>query len=77
LLFLIFAQFLKCFHVLSGVMRHVGDALIDRSVKSSNKVVTIGIAPWGVVDNRDDLIGRDVSKKCAIKNMQDWQIVTM
>ncbi|XP_064619053.1 transient receptor potential cation channel subfamily M member 3-like isoform X3 [Lineus longissimus] len=44
----------------TGVMRHVGESLVDRSVKSSNKVVTIGIAPWGVVDNRDDLIGRDV-----------------
>ncbi|XP_074651257.1 transient receptor potential cation channel subfamily M member 3-like [Tubulanus polymorphus] len=44
----------------TGVMRHVGDALVDRSVKQANKVVTLGVAPWGVVDGRAELIGRDV-----------------
>ena len=41
--------------------KHVGDALKDHSTRSSKKICTIGIAPWGVIENRNDLIGRDVS----------------
>ncbi|XP_050403200.2 transient receptor potential cation channel subfamily M member 3 isoform X3 [Patella vulgata] len=44
----------------TGVTRHVGDAISDRTTKAKNKVVAIGIAPWGVVENREDLIGRDI-----------------
>ena len=43
-------------------MRHVGDALGDTLVQACNNIVTIGIAPWGVVNHRHDLIGTDVSK---------------
>ena len=45
----------------AGVMRHVGDALGDTLVQARNNIVTIGIAPWGVVHNRGDLIGKDVN----------------
>ena len=45
----------------TGVMRHVGDALGDTLVQSRNNIVTLGIAPWGVVHNRSDLVGTDVS----------------
>lgn len=41
-------------------MRHVGDALGDTMVQSRNNVVTIGIAPWGVVYKNEELIGKDV-----------------
>lgn len=44
----------------SGVIRHVGDALKDHSSKSRGKVCAIGVAPWGIVENKEDLIGRDV-----------------
>ncbi|XP_054545367.1 transient receptor potential cation channel subfamily M member 3 isoform X2 [Talpa occidentalis] len=44
----------------TGVIRHVGDALKDHASKSRGKMCTIGIAPWGVVENQEDLIGRDV-----------------
>lgn len=47
----------------SGVIRHVGDALKDHSSKSRGKVCAIGIAPWGIVENKEDLIGRDVRGK--------------
>ena len=43
-----------------GVAKHVGDALKEHSSRSSRKICTIGIAPWGVIENRNDLIGRDV-----------------
>ncbi|KAK1874826.1 Transient receptor potential cation channel subfamily M member 1 [Dissostichus eleginoides] len=46
--------------VSTGVIRHVGDALKDHSSKSRGKVCAIGIAPWGIIENKEDLIGRDV-----------------
>ena len=52
---------------LLGVIRHVGDALKDHASKSRGKICTIGIAPWGIVENQEDLIGRDVSPgECSI-----------
>ncbi len=48
-----------CLHT-SGVIRHVGDALKDHSSKSRGKVCAIGIAPWGILENKEDLIGKDV-----------------
>ncbi|KAJ3593695.1 hypothetical protein NHX12_006029 [Muraenolepis orangiensis] len=48
--------------VSTGVIRHVGDALKDHSSKSRGKVCAIGFAPWGIVENKDDLVGRDVTK---------------
>lgn len=41
--------------------RHVGDAISDRTLKAKNKIIAIGIAPWGIVENKDDLVGKDVS----------------
>ncbi|MFT7816501.1 transient receptor potential cation channel subfamily M member 7 isoform X2 [Arapaima gigas] len=43
-----------------NVAKHVGDALKEHSSRSARKICTIGIAPWGVIENRNDLIGRDV-----------------
>lgn len=45
----------------AGVIRHVGDALKDHSSKSRGRICAIGIAPWGIVENKEDLIGKDVS----------------
>ncbi|XP_041956831.1 transient receptor potential cation channel subfamily M member 3 isoform X5 [Alosa sapidissima] len=44
----------------TGVIRHVGDALKDHATKSRGKICTIGIAPWGIVENQEDLVGKDV-----------------
>lgn len=44
----------------TGVAKHVGDALKEHCSRSSKKICTIGIAPWGVIENKDDLIGRDI-----------------
>ncbi|TWW67542.1 Transient receptor potential cation channel subfamily M member 1 [Takifugu flavidus] len=46
----------------TGVISHVGDALKDHSSKSRGKVCAIGIAPWGIIENKEDLIGRDVTR---------------
>ena len=45
----------------SGVTKHVGDAISDRTAKARNKVVAVGVAPWGIVERKEDLIGHDVS----------------
>ncbi|XP_059570623.1 transient receptor potential cation channel subfamily M member 7 isoform X2 [Alligator mississippiensis] len=44
----------------TGVAKHVGDALKEHASRSCRKICTIGIAPWGVIENRNDLVGRDV-----------------
>ncbi|KAG8505318.1 Transient receptor potential cation channel subfamily M member 7, partial [Galemys pyrenaicus] len=44
----------------TGVAKHVGDALKEHASRSSRKICTIGLAPWGVIENRNDLVGRDV-----------------
>ncbi|KAM8972276.1 transient receptor potential cation channel subfamily M member 7 [Pelodytes ibericus] len=44
----------------AGVAKHVGDALKEHASRSSRKICTIGIAPWGVIENRNDLVGKDV-----------------
>ena len=45
-----------------GVVKHVGEALGDSLDQSRNNIVTIGIAPWGVIYNRGDLVGSEVRK---------------
>ena len=59
-----------------GVTRHVGDALVtERSPRylllllhlsflprlRSGRVVSIGIAPWGIVENRHSLVHRNTA----------------
>ena len=39
--------------------------------KAKNKVVAVGVAPWGIVERKEDLIGHDVSDEvysngCAV-----------
>uniref|UniRef100_A0A8B9CDX6 Transient receptor potential cation channel subfamily M member 3 n=1 Tax=Anser brachyrhynchus TaxID=132585 RepID=A0A8B9CDX6_9AVES len=48
--------------VSTGVIRHVGDALKDHSSKSRGRICAVGIAPWGIVENKEDLIGKDVTR---------------
>lgn len=42
----------------TGVMKHVGEALRDHSIKYGKKkqLVALGIATWGCIENRDHLI---------------------
>jgi transient receptor potential cation channel subfamily M protein 3 len=34
---------------------------IGTSTRSRSKIVTIGIAPWGLLKKRDDFIGKDAT----------------
>ncbi|XP_063626908.1 transient receptor potential cation channel trpm isoform X3 [Cydia splendana] len=42
----------------TGVTRQVGDALQLERSQRAGRVVSIGIAPWGIVEGANDLIGR-------------------
>ncbi|TKR95142.1 hypothetical protein L596_009349 [Steinernema carpocapsae] len=46
----------------SGVVRHVAQALDEAgiSARMRSKIVTIGIAPWGLVKRRERFIGKDI-----------------
>ncbi len=44
----------------TGVVKHVGDALFMRSKIRSN-IVVVGIAPWGVIQGREQLKGQNVN----------------
>ena len=50
----------KC---IKGVVKHIGDILKDNHPKSRHNVIEIGIAPWGVVNERESLIGHGVYLK--------------
>ncbi|GAB6029581.1 hypothetical protein CHUAL_005324 [Chamberlinius hualienensis] len=57
----------------SGVIKHVGEAFNnERSQTLRGRVVTIGIAPWGIIENRKDLIGENVTVPyqniCSLKS---------
>jgi len=45
----------------TGVVKHVSDMLRDQFTRSTNNLIVIGIAPWGVVNDKESLIGHDVS----------------
>nr|KAF6434722.1 transient receptor potential cation channel subfamily M member 6 [Molossus molossus] len=44
----------------TGVSKHVGDALKAHLSQCLRKIWTVGIPPWGVIENQRDLIGKDV-----------------
>lgn len=43
-----------------GVSKYVGEAVKSFGSHDLRKRNTVGITPWGVIDNNMDLIGRDV-----------------
>ncbi|XP_063782066.1 transient receptor potential cation channel subfamily M member 7-like isoform X2 [Pseudophryne corroboree] len=44
----------------NGVTEHIGDALKEHASQLCHKICVVGITPWGIIDGRQDLIGRDV-----------------
>ena len=47
----------------AGVMKHVGEAVKDFGIASTNKkpVIAIGIAPWGCIQNKNVLEEKEVT----------------
>ena len=68
----------------TGVMRHVGEAVRGHTVMSrgaqlkdnTEKVHLIGIASWGIVDHRDELVGNKVvmSTLCLATWHLQWNL---
>ncbi|XP_071965204.1 transient receptor potential cation channel subfamily M member 3-like [Antedon mediterranea] len=46
----------------TGVMKYVGKAIREHSIKSPKKIVAIGVASWGIVDHKEDLIVSEAAK---------------
>lgn len=57
------ALHLLLFVYIPGVSKYVGEAVKLFGGHDLRKRNTIGITPWGMIDNNLDLIGRDVSTK--------------
>ena len=50
----------------AGVMKHVGEAVRDFGLTAEGRVMTIGIASWGSVQNKEHLIAPDVRMICLL-----------
>lgn len=44
----------------AGVMKHVGEAVRDFGLTSEGRVMAIGIASWGCIQSKEQLISADV-----------------
>ena len=51
----------------AGVMKHVGEAVREFTVAQGpkSKIVSLGIAPWGTVDNKESLVS-EVGKPITV-----------
>lgn len=46
--------------IILGVVKHIGDMLRENFPRTRTNVIVIGIAPWGVVNEKESLIGYGV-----------------
>ncbi|XP_053321108.1 transient receptor potential cation channel subfamily M member 7-like [Spea bombifrons] len=44
----------------NGVADHIGEAIKEDDSRLSHTVCTVGIAPWGIIEGRNDLLGQNV-----------------
>jgi len=53
-----------------GVMKHVGEAVRNHTMTHGKKkpIVAIGIAPWGFISNRDQLIDDRVCISATLRD---------
>lgn len=56
-----------------GVSKYVGEAVKTFGGHDLRKRNTVGITPWGVIDNNTDLIGKDVGTKIFWISAEDFQ----
>lgn len=47
-----------------GVTKQVGDALQHEGQQRSGRLVSIGIAPWGIVERNHELLGHNRDVPC-------------
>ncbi|XP_041442727.1 transient receptor potential cation channel subfamily M member 7 isoform X3 [Xenopus laevis] len=44
----------------NGVAAHIGDAIKEYASRLTHNICIIGVAPWGIIEGRQDLIGNNV-----------------
>eukprot|EP00079_Xenopus_tropicalis_P022922 XP_012814951.1 PREDICTED: transient receptor potential cation channel subfamily M member 7-like isoform X8 [Xenopus tropicalis] len=44
----------------NGVAAHIGDAIKEYATRLTHNISIIGVAPWGIIEGRQDLIGNNV-----------------
>ena len=49
-----------------GIVKHIGDILREYFPKARNNIIAIGIAPWGVISERNLLIGSEVNRRGSL-----------
>lgn len=54
----------KKYFVFAGVTKQVGDALLLEGQQRTGRVVSIGIAPWGIVERNHELLGHNREVPC-------------
>lgn len=65
----------------AGVTKHVGEALKNEIHVKGNNIVALGISPWGIVQHRKHLLGKEVG--CVIvvvvnvSDTGDWLVSRM
>lgn len=60
---ILFIPYIPCYYIL-GVTKQVGDALLLEGQQRSGRVVSIGIAPWGIVERNHELLGHNCDVPC-------------
>lgn len=60
----------------AGVTRQVGDALLLERSQRSSRVVSIGIAPWGIVENNHELLGHNRDAPYHSISLPRWVCTT-
>lgn len=51
-------------HIIKGVTKEIGDALLAEGQQRSGRVVSIGIAAWGIVEKNHELLGHNRDVPC-------------
>lgn len=54
----------QSYYQTSGVTKQVGDALLVEGQQRSGRLVSIGIAPWGIVERNHELLGHNRDVPC-------------
>lgn len=55
-----------------GVTKQVGDALLLEGQQRTGRVVSIGIAPWGIVERNHELLGHNRDVPCHSISSPRW-----
>ena len=61
----------------SGVGELVGSALHDHQLMRRGRIRAVGVAPWGIVDNREDLLHGDSKDGFQIDANQSDQRISI